>query len=115
MFTVRFISPDGRTDFSSEPLLINTQFKYRSLGEIVAMARVTNEKPLPTRNGVYIGDVSIPRDHFDRVDARNAAMDRYSDAVSELKDAEAKMVAEKKSQERAAFEAEIRQKYQKSE
>lgn len=117
MFTTRFIDPQktGNKSFKNSPMLLNQQFKFRTLGEIVAMARLTNEKPLPTRAGVYVGDMSIPRDPFDRVDARNDAMDRYSDAENQLKDAESKLAEEKAQADREAYEQEIRQKYQKSE
>lgn len=117
MFTKRFIDPtaSGSRSFSKSPMLLNQQFKYRTLGEIVAMARVTNEKPLPTRAGVYIGDQSIPRDVFDRVDSRNDAMDRFSDAELMLKDAQSKISEEKVRADREAYEKQIREKYQKSE
>lgn len=117
MFTKRFIDlqKTGNKSFKDSPMLLNQQFKFRTLGEIVAMARLTNEKPLPTRAGVYIGDMSIPRDPFDRIDSRNDAMDRFTDAESQLKDAESKMAAEKAAADREAYEEQIRQKYQKSE
>lgn len=117
MFTKRFIdrTASGVQSFSKSPMLLNQQFKYRTLGEIVALARVTNEKPLPTRAGVYIGDQSIPRDVFDRVDSRNDAMDRYLDAETQLKDAEAKIVEQKAKDDKDAYEKQIREKYQKSE
>ena len=117
MFTKRFIdhTASGVVSFCKSPMLLNQQFKYRTLGEIVALARVTNEKPLPTRAGVYIGDQSIPRDVFDRVDSRNDAMDRFTDAESQVKDAKAKIAAAKVQSDREAYEKQIREKYQKSE
>lgn len=117
MFCKRFTdcTASGVKSFSKSPMLLNQQYKYRTLGELVALARVTNEKPLPTRNGVYIGDQSIPRDIFDRVDSRNDAMDRYSDAEANLKDAEAKIAEQKAQADREAYEKQIREKYQKPE
>lgn len=114
MFTRNLTKDAGRVDFRDCPDLINRQFKYRSLGEIVAMSRVTNEKPLPTRNGVYIGSLDVPRDTFDRIDAREASMKAYDKAEFDLKDAKVKEAQEKASAERAQFEAEIRQKYQQN-
>lgn len=117
MFTKRFIDSQktGRKSFKGSPMLLNQQFKFRTLGEIVAMARLTNEKPLPTRAGVYIGDMSVPRDPFDRIDFRNDAMDRYAEAETQLKDAESKLAEEKAQADRVAYEKQIREKYQKSE
>lgn len=117
MFTKRFIDSfnTGSQSFKDSPMLLNQQFKFRTLGEIVAMARLTNEKPLPTRAGVYTGDMSIPRDPFDRIDSRNDAMDRYLDAESQFKDAQSKIVEEQSNAEREAFEKQIREKYQKPE
>lgn len=117
MFTKRFIDPQktGSMSFKGSPKLLNQQFKFRTLGEIVAMARLTNEKPLPTRAGVYIGDMSLPRDPFDRIDSRNDAMDRFMDAENQLKDAQSKIAAEKAAADKEAYEKQIREKYQKSE
>lgn len=117
MFTKRFIdyTASGAKSFIKSPMLLNQQYKYRTLGELVALARVTNEKPLPTRNGVYVGDHSIPRDVFDRVDSRNDAMDRYSDAEVKLNDAQAQIAKQKAQADREAYEKQIREKYQKPE
>ena len=45
MFTKRFIDRQntGSKSFKDSPMLLNQQFKFRTLGEIVAMARLTNE------------------------------------------------------------------------
>ena len=117
MFITKIIdeSQSGIVGFENEPLLIDNKMKYRTLGEIVALARATGETPLPTRNGVYTGDFSVARDNFDRIDQRNASMADFEDAESKLSDAKSKLDEEERVREREAFEESIKQKYSKAE
>ena len=68
MFTNRHLKrAQCPTSFKGEKCLINKLFKYKSLGEMVAMARATGVAPVPTRNGVYTGEQEIPRDTFEKL------------------------------------------------
>lgn len=71
-------------DFSEEKDLVNRQFKYRTLGEIVAMAKATGVAPLPTRNGVYTGEEVIPRDDFEKIAIRRKLMSSLESSEAEL-------------------------------
>lgn len=117
MFTKRFVdsTASGVCDCSNDPKLVNQQYKFRTLGEIVALARVTNEKPLPTRAGVYIGDNTIPRDNFDRIDARSSVMDSYDKAEIDLGKAENDLKQHNELQQRIKFEESVKAKYSSKE
>lgn len=99
---------------SHEPNLINKQFKYRTLGEMVALSRATNTPLLPTRNGVYTGEVVVPREVTDKVNLRNATMDSFEDAEKTLNDANQKIALEKKAKELSDLKAKIIDDYEKS-
>lgn len=115
MFTLKLIKKClGHVDMSHEPNLINKQFKYRTLGEMVALSRATNTPLLPTRNGVYTGEVVIPRENLDKVNLRNQIMDSFEVAEQNLKDANEKLALDKKEKELSDMKAKIISDYEKT-
>lgn len=95
----------GKVSFESEKCLVDKQFKYRSLGEMVALARATGQRPLPTRNGVYTGEAVIPREVIDRVNMQRSLMDSYDEAEAKLKEAQSQLESEAKERELANIKA----------
>lgn len=94
--------------FANEPELINPQYKHRSLGELVAMARATGQRPelmpnVTVRKGVYLcgenpqGAIVPPRDKFDLADAVSNSHDSLIDAEKKLAEAEQNVIKEKHS------------------
>lgn len=104
----------GHVSFKREKCLINKQFKYRTLGEMVALARSNGERPLPTRNGVYTGEMTIPVERTDRVNLLNSLMSRYDTAEKQLKDAESSLENEKKAKADADYRAKVIADYEAS-
>lgn len=84
MFCLKTKKVSGSQSFGHEPDLVNKMFKYKTLGELVAMARATGERPVPTRNGVYVGEEVIPREIFDKLNAQRRLMDSFDVAQAEL-------------------------------
>lgn len=114
MFTKKFKGLSRPISFAHEPCLINKMFKYKSLGEMVAMARATGVAPVPTRNGVYTGEQVIPRDTFEKLNVQRQLMDSYDQAERQLKDAETKLAKEAKERELAEYKAKVIKEYQSS-
>lgn len=74
--------------------LVNKQFQYKTLGEMVSMYKRTGEYPaVGTRNGVYfasgIDDEIPPRERFDILEAQRRNIEATSAAEEKLKSAEA--------------------------
>lgn len=110
--------------FADEPLLINPQYRHRTLGELVALARTTGQRPelmpnVTVRKGVYLsgqnpqGAIVPPRDKFDLADTLSNTHDSLvqaekdlvkakEDVVRSRSDAKDKELAELRSQLAAA-------------
>lgn len=115
MFTIKLKNSSlGHVDFKGEKCLVNKLFKYRSLGEMVALARANGERPLPTRNGVYTGEMSIPVETFDKINLRNKMMEDTIAAENQYSDAMAQLNAEKQSASEAEFRKKVIQEYEAS-
>lgn len=83
--------PYTRVDFSDCPCLINKQYQYKTLGEMVAMYHKTGEFPaVGTRNGVYfarsIDDEIPPTDRFDVAQSLLDKSREINDAEQKLND-----------------------------
>lgn len=108
MFTLKLKhNNSGHVSFKGEPCLVNKQFKYRTLGEMVALARANGERPLPTRAGVYTGDMVIPVETTDKINFQRSLMEQYDVAEKKLKEAEADIAKEKKAQAEADYRAKV--------
>lgn len=92
--------------FDGEPVLINRMYKHRTLGELVALAKATGVAPIPTRNGVYTGDHIIPRDDFEKIEARRKLMNSLESSEAEL----AKILGDEKKAAEERKSAEIAKK-----
>ena len=84
-------------DCSKDPDLINKQYKYMSLGEMVQMYHATGQFPaVGMRNGVYTGDTVPPNDKFDVLDIQRDIMARIESEEAKINDAKFKMSEEEK-------------------
>lgn len=103
------------TSFEGVPSLVNEQYQYKTLGEMVAMYKRTGEFPaVGMRNGVYFAkDIEDtipmpPADKFEAADRLRGAVDAIEKTEKELQDAkdkEAKEKADKDAADLAAFRA----------
>ena len=108
MFTIKLkLRKSGHVSFKNEKCLINKQFKYRTLGEMVALARANGERPLPTRAGVYTGDMVIPVETTDKINFQKQLMEQYNVAEDKLKEATAELDKEKQEAADAAYRAKV--------
>lgn len=115
MFTNRHLKrSQNPTSFKGEKCLINKLFKYKSLGEMVAMARATGVAPVPTRNGVYTGDQEIPRDTFEKVNLQRKLMDSYDEANQALKTALETQAKQDKQRELDEYKTKVINEYKQS-
>lgn len=80
--------------FVNDPDLVNHQYRYMSLGEMVALYHQTGQFPaVGIRNGVYTGDIVAPLDRFDILDMQRDLMSRIESEetkLQELKDEESR-------------------------
>lgn len=112
MFTIKFEkNRTGHVSFRGVKPIINRSFKYRTLGEMIAQAKMAGVQPLPTRNGVYTGESVIPREQFDKLNVREDLMNQLLAAeqkLAEAKDAESRESANK---EREAYKKQVIDEY----
>ena len=100
--------------FKDVPCLVNKQFKYKTLGEMVAMYKRTGEFPaVGMRNGVYfatgIDDPNapvIPEDKIHAAEIQRNLMQQMESAESDLAKAN-QMEADEKAAKAAADKAEL--------
>lgn len=115
MFTNRHLKRSQiPTSFKGEKCLINKLFKYKSLGEMVAMARATGVAPVPTRNGVYTGEQEIPRDTFEKLNVQRKLMDSYDEANEKLKSALETKAKQDKQRELDEYKTKVIDEFKRS-
>lgn len=115
MFTIKLKNNKlGHVSFENEKCLVNKMFKYRTLGEMVALARANGERPLPTRNGVYTGDLVIPREDVDKIAFREELMKQYTDAEKQLSEANEVIAQEEASKKEAEYKQKVISEYEAS-
>ena len=94
----------GKTSFKKCPCLINKQYQYKTLGEMVAMYKKTGEFPaVGMRNGVYMAksiDDEVPTtgDKFQDIQRAGAALEKSAAVAA---DTEAKISKAKKDADAA--------------
>lgn len=95
-------------NFSKCKNLVNKQFQYKTLGEMVAMYRLTGEFPaVGMRNGVYFAkDIDSELPPFDEFDAADKARKAMSD-IEDLETREQEDAAHRAAAEQDAMKAEL--------